>query len=120
MKRCWLLLFLGVIAGGCVSTMSGSEAVRTVTDANDVKTCSRLAAVESTSLWGGESGRESNKNTMRRETGARGGGTLLLGSRKGKPMPHSTRETYRCSQNAQERGALPGRGTPPSPHRGRD
>ena len=98
MKRCWLLLFLGVIAGGCVSTMSGSEAVRTVTDANDVKTCSRLAAVESTSLWGGESGRESNKNTMRRDTASRGGDTLLIVSEKGILMPHSSGEAYRCSQ----------------------
>jgi len=100
MRRSWLLVFLGVTAGGCAPTMAGSEAVRTVKDANDVKACLRLATVESTSLWGGEGGRESNKNTMRRETAARGGDTLLIVSETGLLMPHSAGEAYRCTQKA--------------------
>jgi hypothetical protein len=96
MRRIWIVSFLGVTVSGCVS--SASEAVRTVRYTDDVKACTRLAAVESTSLWGGAGGRESNKATMRRETASRGGDTLLIISETGILIPHSVGEAYRCGQ----------------------
>jgi len=74
--------------------------VRTVRSADDVKTCTRVGTVESTSLWGGAGGRESNKATMRRETASRGGDTLLIVSETGIVIPHSAGEAYRCGQKA--------------------
>ena len=92
-----LILGLGVAAAGCAS--GGNEAVRTVRSAAEVKDCNKVGGLmEEKSYWGGDSGRDSNKAAMRRETAARGADTLLIVSETGTFMPRSTGESYRCEK----------------------
>jgi hypothetical protein len=93
MRRTWVIPVLGVIAAGCVS-QSGS--VRVVHSADAVKACTHVATVTARSIWGGATGRESNKASMRSEADSRGGDTLLIVSETGLFIPHSVGEVYRC------------------------